>query len=96
MAAVGAVAAVVAATLVITDKPSDDPGVAGTATAATSTAARIGLEVVPDAEATAAFAKSCERRLHLRLDRPLTVAWARRVPGANPKSTEVLMIVKGS
>jgi|tagenome__1003787_1003787.scaffolds.fasta_scaffold20920449_3 hypothetical protein len=96
VAAVGAVAAVVAATLVITDKPSDDPGVAGTATAATSTAARIGLEVVPDAEATAAFAKSCERRLHLRLDRPLTVAWARRVPGANPKSTEVLMIVKGS
>ncbi|WUJ69962.1 hypothetical protein OG809_33300 [Kribbella soli] len=87
-----AVAAVVAGTLVITNRPPADPGVAGPATAATPT----GLEVVPDAEATDAFAKSCERGGHLRLGRPLTVVWARRVPGANPKNTEVLMVLKGS
>ncbi|MFI5694898.1 hypothetical protein ACIA58_23790 [Kribbella sp. NPDC051586] len=92
--AVGAVAAAVAGTLVITNRPPADPGVAGSATAATPT--RTGLEVVPNAEATAAFAKSCEPRMHVKLDRPLTVAWARRVPGANPGKTEILMIVKGS
>jgi hypothetical protein len=94
--AVGAVAAAVAGTLVITNRPPADPGVAGPATAATPTTARTGLPVVPDAEATAAFAKSCERHLHAKLDPPLTVVWARRVPGANPKKTDILMIVKGS
>lgn len=93
---VGAVAAVVAGTLVITNRPPDEPGAAGTATAATPTAARTGLHVVPDAEATAAFAKSCEVRQHVKLDRPLTIVWARRVPAENPKSTEILMIVKGA
>jgi len=87
-----AVAGVVAGTLVITNRPPADPGVAGPATAATPT----GLEVVPDAEATAAFAKSCERRTQPKLFRPLTVVWARRVPAANPRTTEILMIVKGT
>ncbi|NIK59364.1 hypothetical protein [Kribbella shirazensis] len=93
---VAAVAAVVAGTLVVTNRPSDDSGVTGTATAATPTAARTGLDEVPDAEAVAAFAKSCERRQHGPLKRPLTVVWARRVPGKTPKSTEILMIIKGS
>lgn len=91
--AVGSVAAVVAGTLVITNRPLDDPGVA---TAATPTVARTGLEVVPDADATAAFAKSCERRIHGELKHPLTVVWARRVPGKTSKSSDILMIVKGS
>lgn len=90
--AVGAVAAAVAGTLVITNRPPADPGVAGPVTAATPTS----LEVVPDAEATVAFAKSCQRRLHVVLSQPLTVVWARRVPGANPQTTDILMIVKGS
>lgn len=94
--AVGAVAAVVAGTLIIANRPSDDPGVAGTTAAVTPTAAPTSLEVVPDAEAAAAFAKSCERRLHVTLSQPLTVVWARRVPGDRPRSTEILMIVKGS
>ncbi|TDW22181.1 hypothetical protein [Kribbella kalugense] len=93
---VGAVAAVVAGSLVITNRPPTAPDGAGPATAATPTAPRTGLEVVPDAEAAAAFAKACERGGHTRLDRPLTIIWARRVPGANPRNTDVLMILKGS
>lgn len=93
---VGAVAAVVTGTLVITGRSAEDPGVAGPATAATPTATPAGLEVVPDSEATAAFAKSCERRVHEKLARPLTVVWARRVPGAKPTSTDILMVVRGS
>ena len=91
---VAAVAAVVAGTLIVSNRPSDGPAVAGPATAATPT--RSGLEAVTDAEATAAFAKSCERGGHLKLDRPMTVVWARRVPAANPRNTDVLMILKGS
>jgi hypothetical protein len=91
---VAAVAAVVAGTLVVSNRPSDGPAVAGTATAATPT--RSGLEAVTDAEATAAFAKSCERRTHGQIKQPLTVVWARRVPGKTSKATDILMIVKGS
>ncbi|MEV5961408.1 hypothetical protein AB0L70_06560 [Kribbella sp. NPDC051952] len=94
MVGVGAVAAVAAGTLVVTNRPPADPGVAGPATAATPTAARSSLEVVPDAEAAAAYEKSCEDRMHRVLERPLTIRWARRVPGQ--KGTNILMIVKGS
>ncbi|MER7247073.1 hypothetical protein [Kribbella sp. NPDC000426] len=92
--AVAAVGAAVAGTLVITNRAPSDPGVAGTATAAVPTPT--GLPVVSDAEAIAAYTESCERRLHSKLDRPLTVAWARRVPAANPRTTDILMVVKGS
>ncbi|WP_328999972.1 hypothetical protein OHA18_36735 [Kribbella sp. NBC_00709] len=93
---VGAVAAVVAGTLVVTNRPSSDPGVAGVATAATPTAAGNRLGPVSDAEATAAFAKSCERRMHGEIKQPLTVVWARRVPGQTSKAEDILIIVKGS
>ncbi|TDO52133.1 hypothetical protein EV651_118155 [Kribbella sp. VKM Ac-2571] len=94
---VAAITAVAAGTLVVTNRPSDDSGVAGRATAAAPTAARTGLEVVPDAEATVAFVKSCERRLHVEeMKQPFTVVWARRVPGKTSKATDILMIVKGS
>jgi hypothetical protein len=93
---VAVVTAVVAGTLVVTNRPSADSGVASTTAAATPTAARTGLQVVPDAEAAATFAKSCARRLHVELKQPLTVLWARRVPGETSKSTEILMIIKGS
>jgi hypothetical protein len=91
---VGAVAAVVAGTLVVTGRPSASPGVAGTTT--TPTASRSSLEVVPDAEARALFAKSCAVRLHLQRDQPVTVRWARRVPGEQPGSSEIVMIVQGA
>jgi hypothetical protein len=93
---VGAVAAVVAGTLVVTNRPSDDSGVAGTTTASTPAARRTGLEFVPDAEAVAAFAKSCERHMHGEIKQPLAVVWARRVPGKTSKAAAILMIVKGS
>jgi len=92
---VAAVAAVVAGTLAVTHQGADR-GVAGTKTAATPTASQPSLDVVPDAEAAAAFVKSCARRSHGQLKPPLTVVWARRVPGKTPRSTEILMIVKGS
>ena len=91
---IAAVAAVVAGTLVVSNRPSDGPPVAGTATAAAPTSSSLGA--VTDAEATAAFVKSCEPRLHRELKQPLTVVWARRVPGKTSKATDILMIVKGS
>ncbi|MEV4262371.1 hypothetical protein [Kribbella sp. NPDC049584] len=94
--AVGAVAAAVAGTLVITNRAPSDPGVAGTPPAATPTMVRAGLPVVPDAEAVAAFTKSCERRMQTKLVRPLRVAWARRVPAANPNATDILVVVIGA
>ncbi|WP_432874619.1 hypothetical protein ACQPYH_22505 [Kribbella sp. CA-245084] len=90
--AVAAVAAAVAGTLVITNRPPADPGVAAPATVATSS----GLGVVSDADAIAAFTKSCERRQHSLLKRPFRIVWARRVPAANPGTTDILMIVEGS
>src|SRR5262249_31993687 len=50
----------------------------------------------PDAEATAAFMKSCARRFHGQPKPPLTVVWARRLPRQTLTSTDILMIVKGS
>lgn len=93
LVAVGAVAAVVAGTLAVTHHDVD-PGVAGTTTAATPTASRPSLAVVPDAEAVAAFEKSCHSDGQLKA--PLTVVWARRVPSMTAKGTDILMIIKGS
>lgn len=91
---VAAVAAVVAGTLVVSNRPSDGPPVAGTAT--TATPAPSGLGAVTDAEAIAAFMKSCEHRAHGEIKQPLAVVWARRVPGKTSKAADILVIVQGS
>jgi hypothetical protein len=85
---VGAVTAVVAATLVITNRPQADPGVAGTPTPLTSPEAKVGVDLGTVSKADVAKLMAACR---LPGDaRAAELVWSRRVRGITKGSTELV------